>query len=203
MNPYKVLGIAEDEQLPNIKRAYRKLVKTHHPDKGGDRQTFERIQKAYDILSDPERREHYDETGDTGEDRVADKQRNEHLVILQDLFTLAVVKVIKEGGRPKNAKLLELMQDSLDKEVETQKQQIPICRKYHEELITLQGRFTTEDESDPLTGIIQAKIAEQVEKIEQMYRRLDQLGAVSLVLDNYRFNHEPVIGPVFTVWRYK
>jgi DnaJ-class molecular chaperone len=43
-----------------VKKAYRKLASQHHPDKGGDKNRFQEIQAAYDILSDTEKRQRYD-----------------------------------------------------------------------------------------------------------------------------------------------
>lgn len=55
-----VLRTATDEE---IKRAYKLLAHKNHPDKGGDIEEFRKIQKAYEVLSDFERRKQYDETG--------------------------------------------------------------------------------------------------------------------------------------------
>ena len=63
---YEILGVAPGASPIVIKAAYRRLAKQHHPDAGGDRALFEEIQRAYDILSDPEKRRRYDETGDIG-----------------------------------------------------------------------------------------------------------------------------------------
>jgi len=50
---YKALELNSTATLDDIKKAYRKLVKIHHPDKGGDSAKFEQIQQAYEILTDP------------------------------------------------------------------------------------------------------------------------------------------------------
>lgn len=60
MNPYEVLGIPKTATQEEIKRAYRKLASQNHPDKGGDTAQFQQIQIAYDILSDPEKRQEID-----------------------------------------------------------------------------------------------------------------------------------------------
>lgn len=62
-NPYQTLGVNRDATADEIKRAYRRLASQHHPDKGGDTQVFQNIQKAYDVLGDPQRRAEYDNPG--------------------------------------------------------------------------------------------------------------------------------------------
>lgn len=57
---YKILGVERTATPDEIKRAYRKLAAQHHPDRGGDTKKFQEIQAAYDVISDPEKRAHYD-----------------------------------------------------------------------------------------------------------------------------------------------
>jgi len=61
---YEVLGVAKDASASLIKKKYRKLALLHHPDKGGDRKKFEEIARAYEVLSDVEKREMYDKYGE-------------------------------------------------------------------------------------------------------------------------------------------
>ena len=60
MDHYSTLGVNKDASPDDIKRAYRKLASQHHPDKGGDKATFQKVQQAYETLSDPGRRQQYD-----------------------------------------------------------------------------------------------------------------------------------------------
>lgn len=64
MNPYDILGVARDASIDEIKAAYRKLAMENHPDRGGDTETFQKISVAYEILSDPQKRQEYDVNGD-------------------------------------------------------------------------------------------------------------------------------------------
>lgn len=69
---YKVLGVANDADARQIKAAYRKLVKVHHPDKsmksGISKEDAEKkmssINEAYEVLSDPELRARFDRGDD-------------------------------------------------------------------------------------------------------------------------------------------
>ena len=63
--PYEVLGVSKNATDAEIKKAYRTLSKSNHPDKMGDASAQARINAAWDILSDPERKKRYDETGQT------------------------------------------------------------------------------------------------------------------------------------------
>lgn len=57
---YDTLGVGESASPEEIKKAYRKLASQHHPDKGGDTAKFQNIQTAYDVLSDPNKKQQYD-----------------------------------------------------------------------------------------------------------------------------------------------
>lgn len=60
---YETLEVEKGVEQKEIKKAYRKLSRTHHPDKGGDEHKFKEINAAYEILSDPEKRAAYDKYG--------------------------------------------------------------------------------------------------------------------------------------------
>jgi curved DNA-binding protein len=57
---YNTLGVGKTATQEEIKSAYRKLASKHHPDRGGDTATFQKIQSAYDTLGDAEKRAAHD-----------------------------------------------------------------------------------------------------------------------------------------------
>jgi len=60
---YDILGVDKSHSCAEIKKAYFKLARTHHPDKGGDPERFKEISQASEILTDEAKRRMYDETG--------------------------------------------------------------------------------------------------------------------------------------------
>jgi molecular chaperone DnaJ len=59
-NYYSILGVEETATQEDIKKAYRKLAKENHPDKGGDEELFKKISVAYDTIGDEQKRNEYD-----------------------------------------------------------------------------------------------------------------------------------------------
>ncbi|WP_018628509.1 DnaJ C-terminal domain-containing protein [Niabella aurantiaca] len=64
---YKILGVTKDASADDIRKAYRKLARKHHPDLNPDDKEavklFQQINEAHEVLSDPEKRKKYDQYG--------------------------------------------------------------------------------------------------------------------------------------------
>src|ERR1700759_1803237 len=67
MDFYKTLGVERDASAEDLRKAYRKLARKHHPDLNpGDKAAedrFKQVQEAYDVLSDPTKKQMYDQVG--------------------------------------------------------------------------------------------------------------------------------------------
>ena len=92
INIVMTTSLYDDLELPKtctseeIKQKYRILAQLHHPDKGGDVEKFKRMKLAYEVLSDPIKREHYDSTGDQYDDINLDSEVMARLAMMVTQF---------------------------------------------------------------------------------------------------------------------
>ena len=67
---YKTLGVSRNATPDEIKKAFRNLARTNHPDAGGDEEKFKEINEAYEVLSDEKKRKLYDRYGTAQESQI-------------------------------------------------------------------------------------------------------------------------------------
>lgn len=63
---YEVLGVSKSASADELKKAFRQAAVQHHPDKGGDEAKFKEVNEAYEVLSNAEKRQRYDQFGHAG-----------------------------------------------------------------------------------------------------------------------------------------
>ncbi|KAF5196559.1 Chaperone protein dnaj protein [Thalictrum thalictroides] len=61
---YEILGVSKNASQDDLKKAYKKAAIKNHPDKGGDVEKFKELAQAYEVLSDPDKRQLYDQYGE-------------------------------------------------------------------------------------------------------------------------------------------
>lgn len=92
---YEVLGVDKTASQDEIKQGYRKKAKQCHPDtEGGDAEEFDKTNKAYMILVDPDTRKNYDETGTT------EKPRDDTLEKVTEYMITVFEMVLSESEEP-------------------------------------------------------------------------------------------------------
>lgn len=135
MKLYDVLGVAVNAAKDEIKKAYRKMAKKHHPDKGGDEEMFKEIQKAYDVLGDAEKRDHYDKTGDTN------NQKDSPEKILMAIFGA----IIEDGDFHGN--LIDRITDKIRDEIRSLEAKDKKIKKKITKLSKTLNRISTDGEN--------------------------------------------------------
>lgn len=86
MDHYSTLGVSRDASQEEIKKAYRKLAMTHHPDKGGNPTEFQKINDAYEVLGDATKRQQYDNP-QINQPQFGGFQFNQNHFDINDLFS--------------------------------------------------------------------------------------------------------------------
>src|SRR5262245_8650542 len=74
---YQTLGVGRDASAAEIQKAYRDMARKYHPDVNPDKSAkkkFQEVQKAFDVLNDPKKREMYDRFGSSFEEAGAAPQ---------------------------------------------------------------------------------------------------------------------------------
>ena len=86
-NPYNILGVSPTASTDDIKKAYRALAMRHHPDRNPNSNAevrFNAIKKAYELLSDPQKRAEYNYSLNN---RIVIDPENEAQSLWRSLFT--------------------------------------------------------------------------------------------------------------------
>ena len=82
-DPYKILGVSRTATADEIKQAFRRLARQHHPDHNGGgkaaEERFKAVSIAHDLLSDPGKRARYDRLGTTDPTVLSSKKQRYHL----------------------------------------------------------------------------------------------------------------------------
>ena len=106
---YELLGVDKKASYDEIRKAFRKLALKNHPDRGGDKEKFQELNAAYEVLSDKEKRDLYDKYG---EDGVKDGGRGGGMDI-SDLFGFGGGRR-QEAGPKKGKPVMHPMKLSLE-----------------------------------------------------------------------------------------
>jgi len=106
---YAILGVSRDADKDELKKAYRRLAIQYHPDRNpGNKEAEERfkeIAEAYDVLSDPEKRELYDKYGEAGlRGRGFEVDPNDLFSQFMDMFGGGLEDLFGFGGRRASAR---------------------------------------------------------------------------------------------------
>ena len=177
---YEVLGVSKSANDDEIRKAYRKLCLTHHPDKGGDEEVFKRIKLAYEILSDFIRRKEYDKTGNISESRGTRSDALER--IAQMLFNIV------PNFSPEHDNLIAIMTNEVIGIKAGVMQNIDSCNKHLQKLNRVIERLSikTEDENIILQFLEKHVELRKQENLE-FKRRLEVCDVVIEILKDYEY----------------
>ena len=146
-DPYKTLRINRAAGDEEIKAAYRRLIAKYAPDRniGNDKavERFKEVQAAYELLSDPARRNRFDETGATDEPR-----QGEEAAVLGLLATVCEAVLNRFIGRGMDLARIDLcaeIRNSLDSGRTRMRDEVRRLQRLQADLEIVASRFTVAD----------------------------------------------------------
>lgn len=192
---YDILGVAPNADHKTIRRAYRQLSKAMHPDVGGDTDAFAALSQAHEVLSDPERRAHYDATGQIP--NGIDNSISYVLEAVDRAFNSVAVKLAQQECRDMNlVDMLQQMRLFLGAEEKRLKEIVSAFERETVMLEELVNRFTVADGAENFVAkLLQTKIMMLKEKVQEPEMELKAtLGAIE-ELKRYAFERRFVPPP--------
>jgi len=157
-NLYATLGVTPDASTNELRHAYRALAKTLHPDISGHREKFVAVKRAFDILSNPERRAHYDRTGEVHEPGP-DNAHVESLTRASEAIQSAI-EIVSKVYNPLHHNILQIARDALNDRFQDVDKQITNLRKMRDIQLRAAACLQAPPGRDPITGFIRNKVEE-------------------------------------------
>ena len=187
---YERLGVSPDATPVQIKAAYRKAAKEHHPDAGGNADEFARIQLAFDVLSDDSRRRRYDRTGRTDEVKVTP----EAIQAVVNQTVLAMINAERPDGSTDNPN----WEDIRSKVIATVKNgrreltaNLKRLYKKRARLDELASRFKSRTEADPVGDAFSMHRESLMRETHQLEDALEMNHAMERVFNSYDYEVGP------------
>jgi len=184
-DPYGILDIRRDAGPQAVKTAYRRKVQSAHPDRGGDPDLFILVVKAFGILSDPDARRLFDETGIIDEGGVRDYRR-EVATILADMFDAAVETAVSTGLGLERVDFIRQMTQAVQTGLVEARSQLRRVNGEIGALQALRNRIRRHDsERNLFVERLDTQIATKTEQHAQIRRRQGILETALAELDSY------------------
>jgi curved DNA-binding protein CbpA len=181
MKLYVLLGIELDATPEQIKTAYRKMAQVNHPDKGGDVELFQAIQNAYEVLSDPERRAKYDETGD---DTRAPDVQSEALAAIGEML----IKLIDTCDF-ETENLIGSMRNAVSgKRMQAESKKLHIENMIERRKKAMDRITMTEDGPNVMHQIVQSAIDNATQQLKVVDHFIGVTNRIDDILDDYLYS---------------
>jgi curved DNA-binding protein CbpA len=176
MNPYVILNVSRVASKRAIQKAYRILAKKLHPDCGGDPQKFHEATLAYKVLMDPERRKHFNKTGEIKE--APPIHENHEVVSTLAAFVVGVVgEAVKNGVDITAVDILKAIKENLQANRQEAINRIKSVKKLQASLRTAAQRFVSKDGENMLKGCAEGHadlMSRQIKSLENDVARFDK-----------------------------
>ncbi len=184
-DPYVVLEVGRNARAAEIKLAYRRKVQLAHPDRGGDPELFMLVVRAFGLLSDPDSRRLFDETGIV-DDEAVKGYRREVALILADMFDAAVETAIATGLKLESVDFIAQMSAAVTTGLGDARRTLARTDGEIGALQTLRARIRrTDADRNLFAERLDAQVAAKTEQHCTIKRRVAMLETALAELGNY------------------
>ena len=188
---YDVLGVGKDATAADIKKAYRRKAKSEHPDAGGSAEKFTELTLAYECLSDDEKRDRYDRTGETNGSSI-DQELNQALSIATGALNAVMQEINRRGLKLENFDVLGDAAKTIEAQIGATEEKI----KQHElegaNLERLSLKFKAKKgKTNRLGPILLAQSKDQFRQAEISKQACVMLQKAADILDDHNFDWTP------------
>lgn len=182
MSHYDTLGVAKDATAEEIKQAWRRMSSRAHPDKGGSDEEQQAVNRAYEVLCDPERRSRYDATGSDGSGKDPDAGA---MSILVELFTKGLERV--EGD------LVQFVESQIRDAIEEGQSRISGWHKLIARMKRRRPQVKSKSEKNLVHDIIDAKISQAETNIAGVTKAIADAQRALELLADFEYVGEPAV----------
>lgn len=183
---YDTLGVGEDASEDEIKRAYRKKAQEHHPDKnsGEESETFLAVSEAYRVLSDKDKRRHYDETGhNPGAHAQASVVEQAKGRILG-----AVMQGVQQAPDMESVDFMKALREFFYRERKAVLDNISKIDEAREKLNEAAERFSCDEADNFISAALKAEGAKLVFQAAETKKALEVLDQVDSLLEHFGYD---------------
>ena len=156
LDPYEELGVGRNASTGDVRRAYRKRAKETHPDSGGKAEEFDRVRRSMTVLTDPFKRERFDNTGNAEDG--PDNTRSNALQVIEKHISDLVSGYMSGRGDPRQMDVVAHLKNCINEELKQQRASIKDGERIIEFLKDMSKRMTTDSKDDPLGHSMAAHI---------------------------------------------
>jgi curved DNA-binding protein CbpA len=189
MNPYRVLGVKKTATQDEIKEAYRKKARLHHPDRGGDENKFNQITEAYQILSNQDTKACYDNTGEAKAPKVSRDAQEVRKVMLM-AFATVINDLQQQKVDHKIIDFVRAMVVAIEMRVSELRATKTQLTEILGRLIDVVDRFVTAGEND-MKSIIENERDEVSARIEHMDKIIAHHNEAKRLIKTYKYKFTP------------
>ena len=189
---YDVLGVGKDATPADIKKAYRRKAKSEHPDAGGSSEKFTELTLAYECLSDSDKRDRYDRTGETGGSSI-DQELNQALSIATGAINAVMQEIARRGLKLENFDVLGDAMRTIEAQIEATKDAIKQHQLEGAKLERLSNKFTArKGKTNRLGPVLLAQAKDRFRQAEVNMQTNVMLQKAVTILDDHNFEWTPL-----------